>query len=237
MQPAAEESEGVSTKWPSDDNWDMSCLSGEIIQWRDSPISSLSLSVSTFGISCSSTAHSLASHGGWWPAGLMRRPDQRQKSSLGKTSEPRMDGISVGTTFPLGLLVVGTGVSCYQQKWQPDKRSDADAHTQTFCPTYTYTTPKALIRHLYFTSVSKLCFIQYLCATANLLNPPNPHEHFDTPPPHPPPQPFTQKNAPASSQRINRKPWHNPLLGRQRGFGWFRHPKWVSFFALGLRCF
>lgn len=61
--------------------------------------------------------------------------------------------------------------------------------------------------------------------------PPNPHEHFDTPPPHPPPQPSTKKKPPASSQRINRKPWHNPLLGRQRGFGWFRHPKWVSFFS------
>lgn len=139
----------------------------------DPPISSLSLSLSvfTFGISCSSSAHSLAWHGGWWPAWLMRRPDQRQKSSLGKTFVPRMDGISVGTTFPLGVLVVGTGGSCYQQKWQHDKRSDADAHTQTLCPTSTYTTPKALIRHLYFTSFSKLCFIQYLCTTANPLNP------------------------------------------------------------------
>lgn len=102
---------------------------------------------------------------------MMRRPDQRLKSSLGKTFVTRMDGISVGTTFPPGLLVVGTGGSCYQQKWQHDKRSDADAHTRTFCPTSTCTTPKALIRHLHFTSVSKLCFIQYLCTTANPLNP------------------------------------------------------------------
>lgn len=38
------------------------------------------------------------------------------------------------------------------------------------------------------------------------------------------------KNTQASSQRINRKPWHNPLLGRQRGLGWFCHPGWVFFF-------
>ncbi|KAI9536981.1 hypothetical protein NQZ68_029109 [Dissostichus eleginoides] len=41
------------------------------------------------------------------PVWLRRMPDQRQRSSLGKTFELRMDGISIRKPFPLGSLVLG----------------------------------------------------------------------------------------------------------------------------------
>lgn len=126
----------------------------------------------------------------------MRRPDQRQRSSLGKTFGQRMDGIYVRKIFPLGLLVLGPRDQVTNQKWQHKKGGNANPHTYMGLsvqppPTLPLLLP---IMHLFCSSPSKLWTTQYLCPLKlHQPNSPYPPTHFHAPPPHPPPQPFTPK--------------------------------------------
>lgn len=63
------------------------------------------------------------------PAWLRRRPDQRRRSSLGKTFGLRMDGISVRKPFPLGSLVLGCRDRVTTQKRRHERGGDANPHT------------------------------------------------------------------------------------------------------------
>lgn len=152
------------------------------------------------------------------PVWLRRRPDQRQRSSLGKTLGLRMDGISVKKPFPLGSLVLDPRDQVTTQK----RRHERGGH--------------ALI-HIHW-AMSVLCLHS---ATNNVSSPSppflciseSPQNHNVTRPvaslnqhltllPNPSPQKTLELH-----HRINRKAWRNLLLGRQRGLGWVCHPEWV----------
>jgi len=59
------------------------------------------------------------------PVWLRRRPDQRQRSSLGKTLGLRMDGISVRKPFPLGSLLLEPGDQVTTQKRRHERGGHA----------------------------------------------------------------------------------------------------------------
>lgn len=111
------------------------------------------------------------------PAWLRRRPDQRQKSSLGKTFGLRMDEISVRKPFPLGSLVLGPRDRVTTQKRQHEKGGDANPHTwgslSVLHSHYTTTTNNVSLLPLY-SSPSKLSITQYLCVTPKLHQPNTP---------------------------------------------------------------
>ena len=138
------------------------------------------------------------------PAWLRSRPDQRQRSNLGKTFGLRMDGISVRKPFPLGSLGLGPRDRVTTPKCRHERGGDANPHTLGFLsvlyPHSTTTTNNVSLLPLHSSS-SKFLSTQYLCVTPK-LHPPS----FSALPPLPPPQPFIPKNTQASSQRINRKP-------------------------------
>lgn len=62
------------------------------------------------------------------PVWLRRRPDQRQRSSLGKTLGLRMDGISVRKPFPLGSLVLDPRDQVTTQKRRHERGGHALIH-------------------------------------------------------------------------------------------------------------
>lgn len=132
------------------------------------------------------------------PAWLRRRPDQRQRSSLGKTFGLRTDGISVRKPFPLGSLVLRRGDRVTTQKRQHERGGDANPHTWgslSVLHSHFTTTTNYVSLLLLCCSLSKLSATQYICAPSpnytNLTRPCPPS--FYAPPSHPPPQPFTPK--------------------------------------------
>lgn len=168
------------------------------------------------------------------PAWMRRRPDQRQRSSLGKTLGLRMDGISVRKPFPLGSLVLEPRDQVTTQKHRHERGGDANPHTWGSLSVLQLhsTTNNVSLRPL-CSLPSKISTAQYLWVTAkphqfNLpIHPPRAslHHHFSLLQ-HP-------ENTQASSQRINRKPWHTLLLRRQRGAWVVCHPERVFFVHWG----
>lgn len=147
-----------------------------------------------------------------------------------------MDGISVRKPFPLGSLVLGPRDRVTTQKRQHERGGDANPHiwgSFSVCPALT---PPPIL-YPFFYSFSDPLNSQTLCISvsppnySNLTTAPT-FPSLCTPPSHPPPQSFTPKL----------KLHHRGLAGnpdtsycdrRQRGFGWFCHPKWV-FFSTGI---
>lgn len=102
------------------------------------------------------------------PVWLRRRPDQRQRSSLGKTFGLGMDGISVRKPFPLGSLVLGPTDRVTTQKRRHERGSDANPHTwgslSMLDSHYTTTTNNVHVSLLLLcSSPSKLSTTLYLC--------------------------------------------------------------------------
>lgn len=80
----------------------------------------------------------------------MRRPDQRQRSSLGKSFGLRMDGISVKKPFPPGSLVLRPRDRVTSQKRQHERGGDANPHTWgslSVLHSHSTNTPSSVLPH------------------------------------------------------------------------------------------
>lgn len=144
------------------------------------------------------------------PVWLRRRPDQRQRSSLEKTFGLIMDGISVRKPFPLGSLVLEPRDRVTTLKRQHEREGDANPHARgsfLVCP------PLAppLIMYPFFTHAPHPLNSRALCICvspsnySNLTCPYLPKLLRTTT------SPTILPKTQASSQRINRKPWHKLL--------------------------
>lgn len=168
------------------------------------------------------------------PAWMRRRPDQRQRSSLGKTLGLRMDGISVRKPFPLGSLVLEPRDQVTTQKHRHERGGDANPHTWGSLSVLQLhsTTNNVSLRPL-CSLPSKIATAQYLWVTAK------PHQ-FNLPI-HPPGLLYTTTspcfNTPKTLKLHHRGLTGNPdtpfCWGDRGGLGWFATPR-GSFLSTGV---
>lgn len=140
------------------------------------------------------------------PAWMRRRPDQRQRSSLGKTLGLRMDGISVRKPFPLGSLVLEPRDQVTTQKHRHERGGDANPHT--------WGSLSVLQLHSTTNNVSLLPLCSFPLKSPQLSISESPPNHTNLTYPYTPRASLHHhssllqhpENTQASSQRINRKP-------------------------------